>query len=157
MVLFLFLVNSTGYYFLFELNRYFARQDMQGQMHDHPEQFLVFSLDQMTRARGFHRLDTNEFSYQGALYDIKREIKTGHSTVFICLHDVRESKLFAGLNRIHQNKLHLACWDHFTMIYIAVPSNEIIPSEAGNLVFPIIDISIPPSFVKTLNPPPEQA
>lgn len=46
----------------------------------------------------FKYTDDNEFIYNGKLYDIVSTEKDGVNTIFYCLNDKKEERLFAGLN-----------------------------------------------------------
>jgi hypothetical protein len=155
LILVLVLFNSMGYYFLFELNKINARREIQSIIQQHPAKMTILTIVDVENDREFHRIDRKEFRYKGTMFDIVREIKTGNTTVFICLHDTRESNLVAGLKRINQNKIHLAMWDQLVMIFLSQPANELNAAFSCNLIFPRIDISLKSSALPKWSPPPE--
>jgi hypothetical protein len=144
-----------GYYLLFEVSKYVVRQDMHAMIRNHPAQFTVLSIANPQHDPDFRRIDNREFSYKGALYDIVREIKTAQNTVFICIHDARETRLASGQKKMEQNKLHFALLDHLLMFCLSVQTSELCSTCTGNLTFPPMIISIESSMLPTWSPPPE--
>ncbi|MEI7726971.1 MAG: hypothetical protein WCK09_17810 [Bacteroidota bacterium] len=154
-ILLLFLFNSMGYYFLFEFHKYMTRAEMQYMIERADAKITILSIVDVEHDQEFHRIDKKEFRYHGVMYDIKREIKTGRTTVFICVHDVKESTLFAGLKRVDQNKLNYAMWDHVNMIFLSQPTIDLSTSCTGKLVFPLVRILLNSTLLPTWSPPPE--
>lgn len=156
-ILILFLFNSIGYYLLYELKKHLARTEMQAIIQHHSKKLTVLTIADDEHDPDFQRIDKKEFMYKGSMYDIVREIRTGHKTVFICLHDSKESKLLAGMKRLNQNKLHFAVWNHLTMIFLPIPAGDLNLFFSGKLLFPRIEISLRSSFLQTWSPPPEHS
>jgi hypothetical protein len=154
-ILILFLFNSLGYYLLFELHKYEIKKEMQAMIQKHPSKMTILTIADVENNQEFHRIDKKEFRYKGAMYDIVREIKTGQTTVFICIHDAKESELLAGLKRETQNKIHLVRWDHLIMIFLPVPTIKPISFELTDLIFPNINFTLTSPFLGTWSPPPE--
>ena len=154
-ILFVFLFNSAGYYFLFEVKKFMAGKEMQSIMKRHQDKLTVLTFADVAGDKEFQRIHKKEFRFKGEMYDIVREIKTAHKTVFICLHDAKESKLITGLKKMNQHKLHLVLWEQFTMIFLRLPSIELNPVYTGSLTFPRIEVSLSSSVLPTWSPPPE--
>jgi hypothetical protein len=154
-MLFLFLFNSMGYYFLFELNKHLAWREMQVTLKRHPGKLTVLRIADVASNHEFQRIDKKEFRYKGNMFDVVSEVKTGHVTVFVCRMDTRETDLFAELNRETQNRTHGAKWAHTVIILISVPSFDLNPAITGKLSFPRIDIPLKSSSLPTWSPPPE--
>ena len=120
-----------------------------------PSKLTVLTMVNVDKDKEFQRIHKKEFRYKGEMYDIVREIKTGHTTVFICTHDTKESKLFAGLKRINQNKQHLAVWNQLVMIFLSKPFLDLNPLLSGELIFPEIEILLKSAILQIWGPPPE--
>jgi hypothetical protein len=144
-----------GYYFLFELNKHLARAEMQSVISQHREKITVIRIADVESNKDFQRIHQKEFRYKGEMYDVVREIKSGITTVFICVHDVKEARLFAGLKRVNQNKVHIAAWPHVVMIFISYPTVEISPGITATLIYPRIDAALISTELPTWSPPPE--
>jgi hypothetical protein len=155
LILILFLFNSVGYYYLFELNKQLARKEMQTMIPRHPSKLAVITIADIEKDREFQRIDKKEFRYKGTMYDIVREIKKGQTTVFICLHDAKESRLFAGLKNATQNKLYFALWEQLVMFLPYNPSFDLTPGYLSKLIFPRMNIIAESSMLQTWSPPPE--
>jgi hypothetical protein len=151
----LFLFNSIGYYILFELSKYVIQSEMQAAIHRKPSKLTVISVVNTLNDRDFQRLDKKEFRYKGLMYDVVREIKTLHATVFICIHDTKESNLYAGLKRVNHNRLHFAMIDHLIMVSPTASGFEMTPFLSGKLFFSRNVISLPSSLLSDWSPPPE--
>lgn|GEM_PF-367161 len=154
-ILLLFLFNSMGYYFLFELNKHLARQEIQTLIQRHPKKLMVLTIVNVANDKEFQWIHKKEFRYKGEMYDIVREVKSGQTTVFICLHDVKESKLFAGLKRVNHDKHHCAAWDHHVMIFLTAPFFDLSLLSQNELIFPDLEISLISPMLQPWSPPPE--
>jgi hypothetical protein len=144
-----------GYYILFELNKQIVRKEMQSVILQKSEKLITLTIADAAHDPDFQRIHKKEFRYKGSMYDIVCEIKSGSKTVFICVHDAKESKLFAGLKRVNQNKHHFALWDHLNLVFFSEHSIDLNPSFSGSLIFPRINITLKSSTLQTWSPPPE--
>ncbi|MCX6266993.1 MAG: hypothetical protein NTW16_06495 [Bacteroidetes bacterium] len=153
--LIIFLFNSMGYYFLFELNKYLARTEMQTRIQLKQSKLLVLQIVDVASDADFRWIDHKEFRYKGVMFDVVREIKSGRTSVFICTIDTKESNLAAGLNRINQNRKHIALWGEQIMIFLQTPSCDLSTLYAGDLMFARTDISLKSHLLPTWSPPPE--
>jgi hypothetical protein len=151
----LFLLNTTGYYYLFEINRQIAKKTMERAIRKTGEDLLVFIFQDVKMEKDFQRVGRKEFRYKGAMYDIVREIRKGSQTTFVCKHDARESALNAGLGRLAQNKLYFTCLDQMNLLFEPGSVVEYPPYVTSELVFPLVDFPLQSSFVSEWSPPPE--
>lgn len=106
--LFIFLFNLSGYYFVFNVMQKSARKEMKALIKKNiPKtdlEKLVISENEMNSPDIFNFKDDNkEFIYNGKLYDIISETKDGSNTIFYCINDKNEEKLFAGLHEHIRN------------------------------------------------------
>lgn len=154
-ILALFLYNSMGYYLLFEMNRRSARKVMQSAMEIHSARPVMLKIADPLNDKEFRRIDHKEFMYKGELYDIVREIKTGNTTVFICLHDARETKLYAGLKRVNQINAAKAFWNQMSLYIYSESGIDVEPLFSGMLIFSTLDIPLKSLQLPTWSPPPE--
>ncbi len=157
LILLVLLFNSIGYYLLFEVKRHVIKKEMQAAIQHRSSKMVILKIDHPEKDREFQRIDKKEFRYKGAMYDIVREISTGNTTVFVCIHDVKETGLFAGLKQEPKNRDHPALWDHQVMIFSSIPAIELNMDGFSELLFPKLEISINSPTLGTWSPPPELA
>jgi len=155
LILLVILFNSIGYYLLFEVRKYVVKKEIQTAIQHHSSKMVILKIDHPEKDREFQWIDKKEFRYKGAMYDIVREKTTGHTTVFVCIHDVKETGLYAGLKRETKNKDHLALWDHHVMIFLSIPAIELNITQCSELMFPKLEISFNSPTLGTWSPPPE--
>ena len=144
-----------GYYVIFEVSKHVFRNEMQTKIQQPSSQLTMLKIVNVDGDREFQRIDKKEFRFKGRLYDIVREIKTGETTLFICLHDKKESNLFASLKRVNQNKNLFAIWEQVVMIFSSQPCFDLNPSFTKTVIFPRIDITLKSPMLPTWSPPPE--
>lgn len=155
LILLVLLFNSIGYYLLFELKKYVIKKEMQSAIRHPSSKMVVLKIDHLEKDHEFQRIDKKEFRYKGAMYDIVREITTGHTTVFVCILDAKETGLFAGLKRETKNRDHPALWDHQVMIFLSIPAIELNITGFSELMFPKLELSFNSPTLGTWSPPPE--
>lgn len=51
-------------------------------------------------AEMFTRMHSREFRFMGEMYDVLHSEKSGDTTLYTCIHDVKESGLFNDLDRL---------------------------------------------------------
>ncbi|MFA4851576.1 MAG: hypothetical protein WC599_03565 [Bacteroidales bacterium] len=103
LLLILFLFNVSGYFVVFKLMRYNARKEMkayikQNLRDDEMEIVVVPNSEIGASGSGFRFVEENEFIYNDKLYDIVKKKTDGNNTIFYCINDKQEEKLFAGIN-----------------------------------------------------------
>ena len=65
---------------------------------------IISNSEIASSSSGFRFTEDDEFIYNGNYYDIVRQKTDGSNTIFYCINDTNEEKLFAGLNEhIKQN------------------------------------------------------
>ena len=119
------------------------------------------------KEKHFCRIDKNEFSFQGYLYDIVVERKCGDTTVFYCLRDKKEEALLAdftvflrqsGRSGSSSKDSPIPALLH-NLISQALIQNPSLPEMGGGVtfVFPILQTPIIPVYLAHFAPPPEIA
>lgn len=144
-----------GYYLVFEINKHIIRKDIQVMLKRQPSKLIVLTIADIANDTEFEWIHQKEFRYKSEMYDIVREIKKGKTTTFICLHDKRESRLFAGLKRDNQNKQHQACWNQFVMIHFSENTLDLSALITGEWNYPKLNIPLRSSVIPAWSPPPE--
>jgi len=102
LLLAIFLFNTMGYFFVFKVNQSFIRYDIRNMIHSgsHKQMFILVKIDYPGSNPNFRKLDHDEFSYCGRLYDIITESVKGNTTWFCCINDRHEERLIAGFEKI---------------------------------------------------------
>ena len=103
LLLILFLFNVSGYFVVFKLRQYNAREEMktrikQNLRDEEMEVIIIQNSEINSPLSDFCFIEEDEFRYKGNLYDIVRKKTEGSNTVFYCINDKQEEKLFDGLN-----------------------------------------------------------
>lgn len=97
-ILFLFLFNTTGYYFLFLICDSSNRSAMQNKLFQETS-LETIRVHQSELKNVILKENGKEICLNGEMYDVRSRSLDGDYVVFICIHDPKESKLFAGLDR----------------------------------------------------------
>jgi len=101
--LFIFLYNLAGYFVVFSLEQFSAREEMESYIKNHInesllEKIIVPNSDIITGSSDFRYKDNNsEFVFKGKLYDIVRQKSDGSNIIFYCINDKNEECLIQGL------------------------------------------------------------
>jgi hypothetical protein len=156
-LLLLFLFNSLGYYFIFELYKYHVKKEMQTRTTIGSLALTILKIPDVKRDPGFQRVEKKEIRYQGSLYDVIQEVKSGRTTIFYCIHDKKEEILLATMNSVNKSKFLLSLWQH--MITIAIPpfDNSLTETFPESVLFPQILVPLPSALLSTWSPPPKWA
>jgi len=154
-VLVLFLFNTLGYYFIFQIFKYKVRKEIEHVSYSGSASFTVLQILNPSLDPDFKRIERKEFRYRGSLYDIIKEERSGDMTIFYCIHDKKEENLLAAMNAVNKNKFLLSLWQH--LIKIAIPPVEVLCANpiVFLVIFPEITVKLPSVIVSKLNPPPE--
>ena len=168
-VLFVFMVNTMGYYIVFRCNQYLVKKEMVAQIRGgifHSDIVLLKILSP-EKEQQFHWRDKNEFSWYGKLYDVIVERKSGDTTMFYCLRDKKEETLLADfsfyLNRTGRsgssakdNPIHALLHNLVTQALIQSPT---LPAQGQGVtfIFPVFQTPIFPVYLVHFAPPPEIA
>ena len=99
-----------GTWIVFKLQQTAIRYEVKQQMKAGvPESDLVTlriaKVWEETPNARFEREHSKKFRFDGEMYDIIRSRDEGDTTVYICIHDVKESGLFADLERLIEEEI----------------------------------------------------
>ena len=155
LLLILFLFNTLGYYFIFECYKRHVRKEIQARANKNTVPLTILRIADIGFDREFQRIEKKEIRYKGSLYDVIREVQSGRTTIFYCIHDKKEEALLAAMNAVNKNKFLLSLWQH--LIKIAIPPIEVDCANpiAIQVIFPQITVKLPSVIESKLNPPPE--
>jgi hypothetical protein len=116
----------------------------------------------------FERIHAREFRYLGRMYDIVRQETRGDTTWYWCIHDFRESALFAQLDGLarqasdgdrpsRESRERLLRF--FQSLYLAeLPGDESSPADAAVASSAAtIRFALSNGYANTPSPPPKQA
>ena len=166
--LFIFLFNLAGYYVVFTIMQQSAKRDMKAFIKKNPEtdelEKVVISSKEMSSSAIFKFTDDNEFIYNGELFDVVSKTTDGDNTVFYCLDDRNEEKLFAGLNEHIKNNCdqnsaskNLSLQLIKNIIKEALPDNysEMKPSQYITFLYSDFNPILHKQFIQVIAPPPK--
>jgi hypothetical protein len=132
----------------------------------HPD-IVLLKILHPEKERRFHRMEKNEFTYFGNLYDIVVERKSGDTTLFYCLHDKKEEALLANFSIYLRHNLPSgpSQKDHsilallHNLITQALIQKMVYPlqGEGMTFIFPVSQTPIIPVYLVHFVPPPESA
>jgi len=99
----IFLFNIAGYYVVFVIMQHTARSEMKNLIKQSiPEvemEKIIIPTSQIASTNSELKfVKKNEFIYKGKLFDIVKRKNEGCNTIFYCINDKQEEKLFSGLN-----------------------------------------------------------
>jgi hypothetical protein len=156
-LLFLFLFNILGYYFIFEIFKYHAKKEIQNAALSGSASLTIFRIVDLLHDPQFQRVESKEIRYKGSLYDVIKEVQSGRSTILYCIHDKKEEDLLAAMNAVNKNKFLLSLWQH--LIKIAIPPIDMTLSNpfSVKVVFPQTTVSLRFTAASKWSPPPESA
>ena len=102
-MLLLLVYNSAGHAIVFTALRYTVRQEIkallkQGVPEGELHVLIIPKSVEFDPNSSFQRIHEGEFRYEGKMYDIVRRELRGDTTVYYCVNDVQEEKLFADLD-----------------------------------------------------------
>ena len=149
-LLFLFLFNILGYYFIFEVQKYHVKKEMQARIHKGSTVLTILQVMDPENNPDFQRIEKMEIRYKGFLYDVIKEVQKGRTTIFYCIHDKKEENLLAAMKTVNKDNFLLSIWDH--VIKIAVPPFHIALSNPFpvKVIFPQISVPLPSGSYKYL-------
>ena len=156
-LLILFLFNTIGYYFIFEIYKYRVKKEIQNAIHPGSVSVTILKIVDIQQDPQFQRVEKKEFRYKGALYDVIKEVRSGRTTIFYCIHDKKEEDLLATMNTVNKNKFLLSLWQH--LIKIAYLSDNLAFKQPFpvEILFPTFSVPLTSVLIKTFSPPPESA
>lgn len=150
-----FLVNSAGYYIIFEISKLYLEKEMRYAILQKKVSIAVLRIDVSKSGTNYHRISNNEFIYNGNLYDIIHEVKVGDTTTFYCASDKKEDGLLDNLHKSILGKIRDIFQDH--LIKTAIVDQPAIKNheEIRNFKFGFQYITYTDYYSGTLSPPPE--
>ena len=155
LLLFLFLFNSTGYYFIFELHKYQVKKKIQVHADKSSAALTVIKVSGTEDDPCFQRIEKKEIRFNGSLYDVIKEVRSGETTIFYCIPDKKEENLLSVMKTINKNKFLLSLWDHVIKIAIHHPALPLADPSVSKLLFPRISVSLRSVLLTKWSPPPE--
>lgn len=117
----------------------------------------VLKVERVSGDKAFQRINKKEIRFHGVLYDVVREMKSGTATLFICVHDDRETSIVAGFSKINRNKLDFSLWDQMVMFFFTSTAFDLCPPVTLSVDFAEIDVTLQSSMLPNWSPPPECA
>ena len=151
------LFNAAGYFIVYEMNRYLIRKEMFSLI-EHgcfARSITVISIYDPSGDPSFKRIDKREIEYHGNMYDIAREVRSGKTFTFYCIHDKQEELLIAGMKPMHQNKNVVNLLQHFISIALPVASECCLQQEFIPICYPPIAERFHNRSLIPFYPPPE--
>jgi hypothetical protein len=169
-LLLVFVYNIAGFFVIFKLQQYSAEKAMKTFIRKNMsnaglEKVVVPNAEITSGSSDFRFQDDNEeFFYKGKLYDIVRTTNDGNSTVFYCINDKNEERVYAMFNEhIQQNTDQNVPIRSNTatlvkgMIKDAIPHlpTDMIVSSSMRIVFGEMHFCLLQQFIPVYSPPPE--
>ena len=119
------------------------------------------------RDKHFNRLEKTEFTYFGRLYDVVVERKSGDTTLFYCLHDIREETLLADFTLFLSHSGNNGN-PHSGIPFQSLISNLItqalvqtsllqLPDNGLAFSYPEFSLKTLPAYILHSSPPPKMA
>lgn len=102
-------VAFTGHFGLFKAKQYEARKEIKAMIKAGvPDSLRVnFYLDEIqSNPSVFIWIHSKEFRYKGQMYDVVSQKEENGRVVLSCIHDVKESGLFADLDKMIQRQMN---------------------------------------------------
>jgi hypothetical protein len=154
-LLIIFLFNTMGYYFIFEIMKSHIRKEMQTRANLGSTSLTIIKISDLKNNNEFQRVEKKEIKYKGLLYDVIKEVQTGEGAIFYCIHDNKEENLLMAMKTVNGNKFLVSLWDH--LIKIAIPLSDFPMTNTlfSKMIFPRISVSLRSVFLAKWGPPPE--
>ena len=131
-----------GYYFVFKVTQCIIRSDIRAMINSgfHREMFILIKIDHPESNPNFKKLDHDEFSYCGRLYDIIEETVKGNTTWYNCINDQQEEQLISGYEKIQSfasgtgspdktNHIESLLHNLVTLALVTGPMNPTVPNS----------------------------
>ena len=158
-VLLAMLLNTAGYYIVYEFNRYLLRKEFTGLLEhgalDHG--LSVLTVYDPLSDPSFSRPEKNEILYHGNLYDVAKEVQKGKTVVFYCIHDKKEEKLITGMNSMHKQKKAAILLQHLVTIALPVTTERTHPQSIKIISYPLLCERFTSRSEIPYSPPPEKS
>ncbi|MFH1159876.1 MAG: hypothetical protein V1733_02890 [bacterium] len=147
------LLNSMGYYVIFELNRYIIRKEMRGLIGT-GKKISMLEITDPGNDKNFRWVDTHEILVHGRLYDVIYTSQRGTKTLYYCYRDVKEEKLISAFHRANNSKLTQALWHMLSKIVVTFHTLRIDQVSPVSYSYPQLICKTCSVFLPPGNPPP---
>jgi hypothetical protein len=137
-ILIIFLFNSMGYYFLFEVNRAMVKREMSARLKRDGVKLTILSIADPSKDQNFKRIESREILYHGKMYDVLKEVRREGVTLFYCIHDEKEQNLLAGFKKVSHSKLSQFLADHLIKNALPVSGKICAPAMEGLIRYPLL-------------------
>lgn len=131
------------------------KKELQSTAHSGSASPTILKIVDLLQDHQFQRVERNEIRYKGSLYDVIKEVQSGRTTIFYCIHDKKEEELLATMNAVNKNKFLLSLWQHLIKIAITPIDITLTTPFSVNLLFPQITIALHSVIANKWSPPPE--
>lgn len=161
----IFCYNTVGYYIVFKTSQLKVKSEIKKLIKSSfPEdQLVVFRLSPENQ-NDFEWIHSKEFRYKGNMYDIVRKtVISASETDLYCIHDVKETGLFAHLDLLVKNamnadknasKASVLLSVFFSTLYFPSDQDFNFSSKATEMQFPEISEIYASLSLSVLSPPP---
>lgn len=100
-------IGVFGEYLVFRIIRSDIRESIKEKIESSvpKEELVLIKISSTNPPKDFQFIEAGrEFRYQGAMYDIVYQEVKGDTVYYQCIHDIRETKLYADLDQQIQNE-----------------------------------------------------
>ncbi len=149
------LFNSAGYYLMFEWRREQIREEMSTALLNRVGKQVVLTIPDNASPGDFRRIHSREFFYKGSLYDIISESRAGNATVFICVHDKKESRLLAYLEQASREKKDLTLVHGPLLFFNPLSRLDLTPDRPLESLMICRPVGLVTTILTVWSPPPE--
>lgn len=156
LLLLLFVFNSMGYYFLYEMNKVQVYRSFRAYKSSSPRNTITlvqlvdpnFSLE-LVKAK-------KEIKLGNQMYDILKVEKRGNQLLFYCVRDNKEERLLYAMGKSVEQLGKLGLLLQFSL-YLGVKPTQIYEASLCFLVhYPETSPSLLCNYLPSLSPPPKQ-
>jgi hypothetical protein len=167
-LLLIFLFNLAGYFIVFKIMQCSVQQEMKTYLENNPSsketETIVIPNSELASSSRLKFIDDDEFTYNGKLYDIVSKKTVNGSTVFYCMNDKQEEKLYAALKDhvMHNTDQNLPVKDKSNLIIKNIIKEALtdknitqaMSAEAYHMCFRFNSTLIQ-NFITVQSPPPK--
>ena len=95
--------QTSGFYLIFEINRFLVKREVSARISSNSKlpikTIVINGIDPSLKFIG-----KKEIQYNGKMYDVVFRTVHGDSTIFYCIHDVKEDAINTGLARMMKDR-----------------------------------------------------
>ena len=166
-LLFIFLFNIMGYFFAFKAVNYQVKKEIKKQIkHGIPDKELTIIVIKSSESTELTWIESDEFIYKEEMYDVIKSEISDKTTIYKCLKDTQEKKLFAHLdehiekhiadNKPLKNKAAQNLKQHIVKLYFSTTQLFFFYFSENSNPFSWITICYTPALKESTSPPPEK-